>query len=443
MFQEIILPFATVLSAFAGSFEIFIGTEGAVAIYSSSMDRVVWSHPSSGRVEHVVYSNGLIYFHADGKLYSISRGADPLDPPMFLKDISSPIRMGVSSDGLIVLDYGSRRIFLDPAGFERNNGSGEIVWEGSFRDGSLEEFPQIKNMYLYHPSIGKVNPLFLLPYGDRWLVGTDGLGLLIFSAGSLFPSDTVLAGTLNGRYTTIRFMDGQLFIGGDRGIDIYESGRFNSMTLNRCNGQVDEVFPMKDGYYAAACGRIYRFYPDGRSINLTGNIGYDRIVPLNGRAFILYRGGLYEFTGRSIPQLMQRWVYDVAYWKGKYYAITDRGLISIQDSSEIDLDRKGWLDRNIRAYSDGEIIAICTRFGVMLYDGQWKFFEQGLGNVRQCEKIQDDIYAVASSGVWRLTSEKRWDRIAIRLNDVMRIAHGTGTIYFMTPRAIFGGMDFR
>ena len=444
MFQEIILPFATVLSAFGGNFEIFIGTEGAVAVYSTSMDRVVWSHPATSRVEHVVYSNGNIYFYSDGKLYSISRGAGPLDSPIPLRDVPAPLRMGVSSDGLIVLDYGGERKYLDPAGFERDNHFGDITWGGSYRDGSLKEYPQIRNMYLYHPSIGKVNPLFLLPYKDRWLVGTDGLGLLIFNSGSLFPSDTVLAGTFNGRYNTIRFMDGRLFIGGDRGIDIYESGRFNPLALTRCSGQVDEVFPMGGEYYAAACGRIYRFSTDGRSIDLTGNIGYDRIVPLKDRAFILYKGELYEFTGRAIPRLLRRWVYDVAYWKGKFYAITDRGLISIEDSSTIDLERKSWLDRNIRAYSDGEVIALCTRFGVMLFDGEWRFFEQSMGNIYQCEKVGNEIFSLSSSGVWTLDiTDGKWDRILARLDDVRRMTHANGTYYFMTPRAIFAGTDFR
>ncbi len=444
MLQEVILPFATVLSAFGGNFEIFIGTEGALAIYSTPEGRVVWSHPARERVEHVVYSGGNIYFYSGGKLYSISRASGPLDPPIPLRDVSPPIRMGVSSDGLIVLDYGSHRKYLDPAGFERDNHFGDIVWGGSYRDGSLNQYPQIKNLYLYHPSIGKVEPLFLLTYRDRWLVGTDGLGLLIFSSGSLFPSDTVLAGTLNGRYNTIRLLDGRLFIGGDRGIDIYESGRFKSMTLPRCSGQVDEIFPMGGEYYAAACGRIYRFSTDGRSMDITGNIGYERIIPLKGRAFILYRGELYEFTGRRITRIAQRWVYDVAYWGGKFYAITDRGILSLEDSSTIEMDRKSWLDRNIRAYSDGRVMALCTRFGIMLYDGRWRFFEQGMGNIYQCEMAGDSIFSISSSGVWVLhTKEGRWDRILPRLRDVRRMAYGNGMYYFMTPRAIFGGTDFR
>ncbi len=444
MFQEIILPFATVLSAFGGNFEIFIGTEGAVAIYSTSMDRVEWSHPVSGRVEHVVYSNGSIYFYSNGKLYSISRGSGPLDPPLSLRDVSPPLRMGVSSDGLVVLDYGSRKMYIDPAGFEKDRHSGEIEWGGSYRDGSIYRYPQIENLYLYRPSIGKVKPLFLLPYRDRWLVGTDGLGLLVFNSGSLFPSDTVLAGTFNGRYNTLRFMDGKLFIGGDRGIDIYESGRFNSMALSGCNGQVDEIFPMGGEYYAAACGRIYRFTPDGRSVDLTGNIGYERIIPLRGRVFILYRGELYEFTGRRITRIMNRWVYDVAYWRGRFYAITDRGIISLKDSSTIELDRKSWIDRNIRAYSDGDTIAICSRFGIMLFDGKWTFFEQGMGNIYQCEKVKGEIFSISSSGVWTLDpKDGRWDRILPRLENVRRMAYGNGIYYFMTPEAIFGGMDFR
>ncbi len=444
MFQEFILPFATVLSAFGGDFEIFVGTEGAVAIYSTSTRGVVWSHPSPGRVEHVVYYGGNIYFYSNGTIYSISRSAGPLDPPLVLKDMPPPLRMGVSTDGLIALDYGGRIRYMDPAGFERDNHHGEITWGSSYRDGSIERYPQIKNLYLYHPHLGKVTPLFLLPYRDSWLVGTDGLGLLIFSSGSLFPHDTVMAGTLNGRYTTITFMDGKLFIGGDRGIDIYESGRFTSMALSRCNGDVKEIFSMGGEYYAAACGRIYRFTPDGRSLDLTGNIGYDRIVSLHDRSFILYRGELYEFTGRAIRKLLQRWVYDVAYWRGRFYAITDRGIVSPGDTSIIELERKSWLDRNIRATSDGKVIAICTRFGVMLFDGKWTFFEQGMGNIYQCEKVKDEVFSISSSGVWVLhTGEGRWERILPRIEEIRRMAHGNGTYYFMAPRFILGGMNFR
>ena len=438
MILNIVFPFATVLSAYGYNFDIYIGTEGGIARYSTSSGSVEWKYPFDGRVEHVAFTNGNIVFYSKGKLYFVSGGSDPLSPPFEIASVENPKRIGITGDGLIVLDYGGRYRVMDLGGMERNIQPEGITWGSSWRDNSLGDKPGIRNLPLYSPAIGKVRALFLLSFEGRWYVGTDGMGMLVMNVGSLFPYDTIMEGTLSGEYRDMQLSGRGLLVAGNRGIDILGKDNIRSIAISGCRDGAHFVF-QKDGHlYAAGCGRIYRVYDDGMFLDITGNIGYERIKGAGKRVFIFYRGELYEFRGRKISRVLDRETYDVFHISGHVYAITDAGIVDVDTREELPLTNKSWLDRFTRADSDGRTAAICTRFGVLLYDGSWKRFEHSMGRVKDCDISGKFVTGTSEDGIWILNTDRgTWDAPYQRIKGPRGVEMSGDTIYIMAPKAIF------
>ena len=437
MLLNVIFPFATVLSAYGQGFDVFIGTEGGIAKYNLSYGGVEWKYPFGGRVEHVVFLNGNVVFYSGGKIYLLPQGSGPLSPAFEISSADNPKRMGVSSDGLIVLDYGNRYRVMDIGGIERENSPEVIFWGASWRDGSVYSDPRIKNLPLYHPILGKVEPLFLLSFDGRWYVGTDGLGMLVMNEGSLFPDDTVMEGTVNGEYRYMSLIGDSLYVAGDRGVDVLDGkGRF--ISIGGCGRGVDYLFFLRGGMYAAGCGRIYRIY-EGISMDITGSIGYDRIKEAGGRIFIFYRGSLYEFDGRRVVLRIDRYAYDVFSLNGGIYAITDGGIVDVDRRSKLPITRGNWIDRFSRADSDGSRAAICTRFGVLFYDGRWHEFQNALGEILDCEISGDNVLVVSRDHLLRVLSLENgtWDIPFQNIGDMEGVEAIGDTLYLMGKRSIF------
>ncbi len=377
--MKVISAFAIVNAVFGNYPYMYVATEGGILRINLNTNTLEWAYPFR-KVEHVAYSLGNVLFVSEGVLYRINDNASYHERAFNVAFVGNVRRIGVDERGNVVLEYSGRKKALDSGGFERSI-FGKVKYEGVKGDGSIEKNAFLKPSYIYDKHLGKVSLNFLYEYNYEWFVGTDGLGLLVYARNSSIPKRSYRFGTYNTLFSSAWKQGNYLILGGDKGIDILHGEDILSFRME-CT-PVRYVFKVGDWIYVLCDRYAYRMDLYGNAMSLANITGYLKAKLLMGEIFVIFKDRILKLI--SGEELQLRDPIDVVEYKDMPMILLKRMLVSFDGSFSITIDMNDWIDsRSLATNLEGRI-AICTKFGIMLYDeGRWIRKAYSLGNVSRC-----------------------------------------------------------
>jgi len=407
-----------------------IGTDGGVVLYS----------PSSHRVKATLVTEEPV----------ILAVPDPLSPDIFFVEEKSlrrwapnfinsdwladlpgvPTSLGIDRDHLYI-DIGGTIYKFSKIGVKEGSGEAgeDVLWCGE-RGSIREDDPSIAPLmphFINSRTMGTVDMKVFYRDMDRLWVGTDGLGLYLYSMNTWQVRDSLLFGLVTRDVRAI-YRDGpDLWFGGSGGVTRKSESRWIPYSRDGMLLSFDPLITDITGdsafiWFGTDRGLLRFRKKDGSFWALSAFLPavYVRsLIKAQDRLWISCDEGLFSVVppaGTYSQIIVGTAVNQVLFHSGLFYYLTERGVyraaLERPASPTPFEDPRGWLNfRSLCGTSYGGRLFLVTEAGLVIYDAGRDTFSYAVPPISP--KGADRVRCDASGGYFFLTSRSGLEMMRI------------------------------
>ncbi len=304
---------------------LYLAGRGGVGIADALSGELLYACATSQPVDAAAPdpAGSDVYFLSGGWIWRWSPG------------FGQPVRLGPARGSSI--GVGFRCVFVDGRAFNRAGGETSgcqdnlVVWAGPKANLNLNsaEARFLAPFYIWSQTAGRVPIRFAYKSGRRLWVGTDGLGVYLYSVN--FPQDSLRPTPGLSEVKALALLGDSLWAGGPEGLFLRQ-GRFwtpytKEGALFWCQG-IRGIFVDKDKVILAAdCGILV--LRGERAQLVRTRRAPEKVALVGGKLYYSASDGVYSQRGRVLGSA---WVRDISPYRGKLAAATRDGLYLVDSA---------------------------------------------------------------------------------------------------------------